>query len=163
MPYAQAVHNTTMIATIKTDIKQTEKLLSFVRKNAQMGTTTLERLAEILGAADRGMTDIVSRQLNEYRHIADAAGTRARALGSEPEDVGGIARAAATAILGLQSIADKSASHIAEMIVIGSARGVISALRQIRLNPNADSDAINLAYRLLCTERMNIDRLLCYV
>ena len=152
-----------MIATIKTDIKQTEKLLSFVRKNAQMGTTTLERLAETLADADRSMTDTVSRQLGEYRAIADAAGTRARALGSEPEDVGGIARAAATAILGLQSIADKSASHIAEMIIVGSVRGVISVRRQIRLNPDADSDAVNLAYRLLCTERTNIDRLMYYV
>ena len=142
---------------------ETAELLGFVRQNAQMGVVTLERLAERLNAADRSMTDIITKQLNEYRAVADAATLRARELGDEPKDVCPLTRTAAVTMLDLQSIADRSPSHIAEMVIVGSTRGYISALRHIRRCPSASSDALGLAYRLLCTEYANIEGLKRYL
>ena len=143
--------------------EQTKKLLETVRKNAQMGTVTLETLAERLAAAHRGMADIAAEQLEEYRRIADAAGNKVRALGKEPEDAGAVARTAAAAMVSLQSLTDRSPSHIAEMIIIGSTRGVISAIRALRSCPAADPDAIGLACRLVFAERSNIEQLRRYI
>ena len=149
--------------TINANGKQTIELLGLVRKNAQMGTITLERLAEKLTASGRGMADAVARQLDEYRLIADAAARRSRDLGEEPEDVCPITRAAALAAIGLQSVADKSPSHIAEMIIIGSTRGMISALRSLRTLRAASSDAAGLACRLLVAEQTNIETMKAYI
>ena len=142
---------------------QTTELLEAVRKNAQMGTTTLEILAERLAANERAMAEVITKQLNEYRLIADAAGNNARELGVEPENDCALARTAASAMTSLQTLADKSPSHIAEMVIVGSTRGMISSLRALRTHPEADSDAIGLASRLLLAEANNIEELKRYL
>lgn len=148
---------------MKDSKESTKELFEFIRKNAEMGTVTLKKMSDILENADRSMADVITKQLTEYSRIFDAAGNKLRALGEEGENVSVFARTAANAMLSVQSIADKSPSHLAEMVIIGSIRGVISCLRQIRLNQNADSDAVNLAYRLLCAEQANIDELKRYL
>ena len=138
---------------------QTKELLAFVHKNARMGTVTLERLAEKLAAADRGMADEIAAQLCEYRRITDAAERKAKQRGESGDNAGTLAEAAAAAMVELKSIADKSPSHIAEMVIVGSTRGIVSAIRQLRMHPDADSDAVNLACRLLCAEQTNVERM----
>lgn len=133
------------------------ELLQFIRQNAQMGTVTLSALADMLG--EGSMKSAVQKQLAEYQFVFDVAGRKLDSAAAEAKDVSPMMQTAATAMLNIQSITDKSESHIAEMVIVGSTRGVIQTTRRIRDYKNADVDVVNLAYRLLSIEKNNIDDL----
>lgn len=133
------------------------ELLQFIRQNAQMGTVTLSALADMLG--EGSMKSAVQKQLAEYQFVFDAAGRKLDSAAAEAKDVSPMMQTAATAMLNIQSITDKSESHIAEMVIVGSTRGVIQTTRRIRDYKNANVDVVNLAYRLLSIEKNNIDDL----
>ncbi len=126
-----------------------------------MGVVTLTALADMLG--DGALKKTVTRQTEEYKLVFDAAGCKLIAAGEDAKNVSAITKIAATAMLNLQSIADKSASHIAEMVIMGSMRGVIAITRRLREFPDADIDCADLAYRLLAIEQRNIDDLKRYI
>lgn len=137
--------------------KLDSELLQFIRQNAQMGTVTLTRLGEMLEAGF--MKDTVTKQLAEYDAVFSEAGAKLEAGGEETKDVSHVVQAAATAMLGMQSLADRSPSHIAEIVIVGSTRGIIQIIRRIRDCRGASSDSVNLAYRLLVIEQNNINDL----
>ena len=63
-------------------------------------------------------------------------------------------------MINMQTITDKSASHIAEMVMIGSNMGVIDAVKNInRYKDKASSDVVALMQRLKEFEENNIERL----
>lgn len=126
-----------------------------------MGTVTLAALAKMLG--EGSMKKTVEKQLAEYQFVFDTAGRKIDALNVDAKDVSPMMQTAATAMLNIQSLTDKSESHIAEMVIVGSTRGVIQTTRRIRDYKDANVDAVNLAYRLLSIEQNNIDDLKHYV
>lgn len=133
--------------------KKDIELLQFVRQNAQMGTVTLSALSEMPIGED--VKKVLASQLAEYQAVFDAAGNKLTAAGEDTKNVGTVTQVAATAMLNMQSLLDKSDSHIAEMVMVGSARGIVSVTRRIRENPNGNIDCVNLAYRLLAVEERN--------
>lgn len=137
--------------------KKDIELLQFIRQNAQMGTVTLSALADMLG--EGSMKAAIKKQLAEYTFVFETAGRKLDAAQAEAKDVSPMMQTAATTMLNIQSITDKSESHIAEMVIVGSTRGVIQTTRRIRDFKDADVDAVNLAFRLLSIEQNNIDDL----
>ena len=85
------------------------------------------------------------------------------ALAGEDAGGAGLAGVAANAMLKASSLADSSPSHIAEMIIIGSTRGVIELTRHLRDCMDSDIDAADLGYRLLSIEQNNIDDMKHYL
>jgi hypothetical protein len=62
-------------------------------------------------------------------------------------------------MINLQTQNDKSTSHIAEMLIIGSNMGVINAIRNIRKYSAAEPSILALMERLLRFEENNIQEL----
>lgn len=141
--------------------KKDIELLQFIRQNAQMGTVTLSTLANMLG--EGSMKATVKKQLAEYQFVFEVAGRKLDTAQAEAKDVSPMMQTAATAMINIQSITDKSESHIAEMVIVGSTRGVIETTRRIRDYKDANVDIVNLAFRLLSIEQNNIDDLKHYV
>lgn len=141
--------------------KKDIELLQFIRQNAQMGTVTLTALADMLESS--ALKKTILRQIDEYTFVYDAAGSKLIAAGEDAKNVNPFAKFAATAMLNIQSVTDKSESHIAEMVIIGSMRGIIAITRHIRDYAVANADFINLAYRLLAIEQRNVDDLKRYI
>lgn len=141
--------------------KKDIELLQFIRQNAQMGTVTLSTLANMLG--EGSMKTTVKKQLAEYQFVFEVAGRKLDTAQAEAKDVSPMMQTAATAMINIQSITDKSESHIAEMVIVGSTRGVIETTRRIRDYKDANVDVVNLAFRLLSIEQNNIDDLKHYV
>ncbi len=137
--------------------KQDSELLQFVGQNARMGKVTLSQLADYL--ADGYMKSTVTKQLAEYEAVVKEADNKLAAGGEEVKDVNPLMQTAATAMISIQSLTDRSPSHIAEMVIVGSTRGVIQIIRRIRDCRGASSDTVNLAYRLLMIEQNNINDL----
>lgn len=63
----------------------------------------------------------------------------------------------------MQTLTDKSVSHIAEMMIIGSNMGVIDAIRNINKYHNAEEDIVKLMEKLKKFEENNIHTLKEYL
>jgi len=66
-------------------------------------------------------------------------------------------------MIDMQTLVDKSTSHIAEMLIIGSNMGVIDAIKNIRKYKLADPGIINLMEKLKAFEESNIILLKVYL
>lgn len=122
-----------------------------------MGTLTLTKLIECTG--DTFLRKVLEDQLIEYQFVFDYSGTRIKQLGADPKNVSNFIKYSATSMIDMQSLFDKSSSHIAEMLLIGSTRGVVAIIQKLRDYKDAHPDNINLGYRLLLIEQNNIEQL----
>ena len=122
------------------------ELLQYVHETAEMG---IEGLNSLDGQVrDDSLRRVLSQQGAEYRQIADQAERLLRSLGEEPRDPGLLAKVSAEVMSTFKTLADPSASNIAEMVIQGSTRHLgdyAGGNREIR----------NLAERLLHTEEAN--------
>lgn len=59
----------------------------------------------------------------------------------------------------MNTLIDKTSSHIAEMMMQGNMMGVIEITKTIKHNPDADAAALQLARDLLQTQENNIQEL----
>ena len=63
-------------------------------------------------------------------------------------------------MINMQTLTDKSPSHIAEMLIIGSNMGVIDAIKNIKkYEQEAEANIIKLMKKLLRFEENNIQQL----
>lgn len=132
-------------------------LLKYIRQNAQMGTLTLTKTISIID--DIYLRKILEDQLIEYQMIFDYAGGQISKLGDNPKEISKFVKYSATTMIDMQALTDKSSSHIAEMIIIGSTRGIVAIYQKLRDYKDADVEYINLTYRLLAIEQSNLEQL----
>jgi hypothetical protein len=60
----------------------------------------------------------------------------------------------------MKTMIDKSASHMAEMLILGSVRGIIDCIKRIRqYEGEAEKEIVELMKRLLKFEEINVERL----
>lgn len=141
---------------------QDRELLSFVHKNAAMGTVTIPKVLEL--AQSPGLRQTLADQLTEYREIADRAEEAIRRRGGEPKGPGPVSEAMSTAMLRAKTALNKSSSHLAEMMIRGSAMGTVQMTRRLRqCAGGADRGTVELARRLLRAEEQNIQQLKAYL
>lgn len=133
------------------------ELLNFVFQNSQMGEKTI---AQLLGInKDEDFCKCLSSQREEYRLISESAKTMLTKFGNEEKGVGALKSFKAYLMINIQTLLDKSSAHIAEMMIIGSNMGVISAIKNLKKYPNAQPEIIELMQRLLRFEENNIQQL----
>ena len=91
----------------------------------------------------------------EYRQIADQAERLLRSLGEEPRDPGLLAKVSAEVMSTFKTLADPSASNIAEMVIQGNTMGATKSTRHLGDYAGGNREIRNLAERLLHTEEAN--------
>lgn len=62
-------------------------------------------------------------------------------------------------MLNMKTLTDKSPSHIAEMLVLGSNMGIVDAIKNMRKYKDAEKDILSLMDRLLKFEEANVKEL----
>lgn len=136
-----------------------DKLLSRIHKNAQMGLFTVPIIAELTHDGDFRRT--LRMQQTEYKNIYYSAErlTPARTL----PYLSSFAQKRTKAMIKISSLVDRSASHFAEMMIMGSTRGVIDLQKALMRYPNAPRTSRELAKTLLEVEENNIGRLKQYL
>ena len=120
------------------------ELLQYVHETAEMGIEGLNSLGRVL-----------SQQGAEYRQIADQAERLLRSLGEEPRDPGLLAKVSAEVMSTFKTLADPSASNIAEMVIQGNTMGATKSTRHLGDYAGGNREIRNLAERLLHTEEAN--------
>jgi hypothetical protein len=133
------------------------ELLNFVYQNSQMGVVTIKQLIGIV--KDENFKNYLESQFNEYNEIHRSAQELLNENGYDEKGISTLEKIRTYLMINIQTLADKTPSHISEMLIIGSNMGIINAVKNINKYKNAESNILNLMERLLRFEENNVQEL----
>ena len=133
------------------------ELLNFVYQNSQMGIDTLKQLIEI--TEDENYKRHLESQFNEYNEIHNASRKALNENGYDEKGIGAFSQIKTYLMINMQTLTDKTPSHISEMLIIGSNMGVINAVKNLKKYKDAETGIVSLMERLLKFEENNIQQL----
>lgn len=136
---------------------QTQKLLQTVVENARMGMDACEQL--LTRADDPKIRQELMQEKQQYSDAVRDAETRLYDLGARPQPKGVMARAGLWVGMQMNTMTDKSASHIADMLIQGATMGIVELTKARNSFSEADAEAQGIASGLITCQQESIDRL----
>lgn len=133
------------------------ELLNFVYQNSQMGVSTINQLLDIV--EDGNFKKHLEDQLSEYKKINTEAMSMLNKNGYDEKGIGALEKLRTYLMINMQTMTDKSSSHVSEMLIIGSNMGILDATKNIKKYKDAEKDIIILMERLLQFEESNVQQL----
>ncbi len=133
------------------------ELLNYIYQNSQMGQDTINRLLGIV--KDEDFKRLLESQFREYKQIFDLAEKKLEESGSEVKEISPLSKIQAYMMIDMKTLMDRTPSHISEMLIQGSCRGIIEITRNLKKYSDADQDILDLGNKLLEFEQRNIEEL----
>ncbi|MCK9471088.1 MAG: hypothetical protein WC006_01315 [Bacilli bacterium] len=137
------------------------ELLNFIYQNSQMGVVTIKQLMEIV--QEDSFLNCIQSQYNEYEEINKAALKLLNENGYDEKGISAFEKIKTYLMINIQTITNKTSSHIAEMLIIGSNMGIINAIKNLKKYTKADQEIQYLMQRLLKFEENNVQELKNYL
>lgn len=137
------------------------ELLQYVQETAEMGILGLENVEG--HAQNDALRRAVARQIAEYRSIADSARQMLAERGGAYKEPGWMARVSSEVMSAVKTMADPSASNIAEMVIQGNTMGITKGTRHLNDYAGDDDGARALAEKLLHTEELNVEQMKAFL
>lgn len=136
-------------------------LLSEICKITEMGRYGI---SQVLPISENGaFSNALRVQDAEYEKIYETAEKYLAASNLKPESIGAGAKMGTFFSSKLNTANDSSASHIAEMMIIGSTSGIAKTMRSVRSASNISDSTHELVEKLLKTEEANIEQMKKYL
>ena len=137
-------------------MNETIQLLQDVSRNARSGE---EAVNDLMGRVEsQEMRGELDRERREYQQTAREAESALAAAGEEPEPIGPMQKAGMWVGTQMNTLADRSNAHIAEMVIQGATMGIIEMTRARNTCPDADANAASLASRFIVAQNDIIER-----
>lgn len=134
------------------------ELLNYIYQNSQMGVETIEHILEIVKEED--FKTHLQLELKEYKDINNAAQNMLNTHNYDEKGISTLEKITTYLMINFKTLIDKSTSHIAEMMIIGSNMGIIEAIKNIKKYDNdVEKDILGLMKRLLKFEEENVKQL----
>ena len=133
------------------------ELLNFIYQNSQMGVGTIEHLIGI--NEDEEFKKLLTSQLNGYREIRTDVKSLLNKNGYDEKGISALEKVRTYLMINMQTLTNKTPSHISEMLIIGSNMGVIDAIKNIKKYQGAEREIVDLMEKLLKFEDENIQQL----
>jgi uncharacterized protein (DUF305 family) len=133
------------------------EFLTKIYQNAKMGYDSISYVSE--KTDDAKMKDALLAQHSQYMDIASKATQLLSDEDEIPKDKGVMAQACLWSGVQMNTAADKSPDHIAEMMMQGNMMGVIDLSRELRRYSDAKPEVIKLGETLIETEENNIQKM----
>lgn len=125
---------------------KTIQLLTDIAKNAEMGKSSVEELLGI--AEDASLRHHLKKQQATYDDLLRRANAMLAVEGAMPKEQSPLVKGWASMGIQMQTLADKSAQNIAEMLIEGNHVGATDMTKAINAAPGANEGAVALAQRL---------------
>ncbi|MGO5137176.1 hypothetical protein ACTQ31_10600 [Clostridium butyricum] len=138
-------------------MNQNAELLNFIYQNSQMGIEALEKLVSI--TKDREFNTGLQSQLNEYKLINEKSKEILNKNGYDEKGIGTLTKLQSYIMINIQTLMNKTPSHISEMLITGSTMGVIDAIKNTKKYKDADPNILKLMDDLKIFEERNINQL----
>ena len=140
---------------------QNTEFLTKIYQNAKMGCDSISYVSE--KTDDANMKQSLQKQNTEYNDIASQAAELLNENGETAKEKGAMSHACLWGSVQMNTLADKSSDHIAEMMIQGSIMGVIDMSRSLKRYSQADSSVKKLGEKLIETEENNIQQMKGYL
>lgn len=131
------------------------EMLNYIRQNAQMGQNTLHQLIDIV--RENEFKTLLTSQFEEYKKMFNTVEKRLKTMGMEIKDINAFSKISAYLMINMETLMDKTPSHIAEMLIQGSTMGVIQITRKLKEYKEADDEILYMGEHLLRLEQQNIE------
>ncbi|BCJ94483.1 hypothetical protein acsn021_20520 [Anaerocolumna cellulosilytica] len=132
------------------------EFLEYIYQNTQMGLDTISQLLDI--AEDESFKQLLEDQYKEYKVIFDAAEEKLKQHNTEGKDISPYKKVSAYIMINVKTLTDKTAAHIAEMLIQGSIMGVIDIIKNLKKYTDVKEDISLLGRQLLKTEESNVEQ-----
>ena len=133
------------------------RLLNFVYQNAQMGVDSIRQLMGIV--ENKELKEHLKTQFQGYEEFQNTARQMLEENGFDEKEISAFSKISTYLMINMQLLTDKSATHIAEMMIQGSNMGVIDAIKNLNECEDAELDIRNLMEKLQKFEEHNIEKL----
>ena len=133
------------------------RLLNFVYQNAQMGVDSIRQLMGI--EENKELKEHLKTQFQGYEEFQNTARQMLEENGFDEKEISAFSKISTYLMINMQLLTDKSATHIAEMMIQGSNMGVIDAIKNLNECEDAEQDIRNLMEKLQKFEEHNIEKL----
>ncbi len=134
------------------------ELLNYIYQNSQMGVETINQLLGI--TEDVNFKKHLHLELEEYEAINGNAKEILNKHNYDEKGIGTLNKITTYLMINIKTLTNKTTSHIAEMMIIGSNMGIIEAIKDIRkYEGEAEKDILNLMKKLLKFEEENVKQL----
>lgn len=131
------------------------ELLNYIYQNAEMGKNTISQLIGI--SQDEEYKKLLRSQLQEYASIYGSTDKKLRELNKDAKNINAFSKVTTYAMINLKTLANKSPSHISEMLIQGSTMGIIDLTKKLKEYADADQEILSLANKLLQFEQNNVE------
>lgn len=132
-------------------------LLNDIYQNARMGIQSIPQLIEMTD--DQKFREVLKDQMAEYQTIASTAEIMLAQRKEKPEEIGSMAKISSYLMTEMKTMADKSVSHMADMMIQGNTMGMTAIIRNMREHEDAEIGAISLAEKFLATAEHNVSEM----
>ena len=137
-------------------MNETVQLLQDVVRNARTGQDAVEHLMQ--KTEEGRMRQELIREKEDYAVTRRESERALVNAGGRAEPVGPLAKAGMWAGLEMETMADRSDAHIAEIVIQGATMGVIEMTKALNSYDGADAGARDLASRFVVQQNETIDR-----
>ena len=132
-------------------------ILNEISKAAKMGMESISFVMQKVG--DEKMKENLSMQYSEYGKIADRVNTEFEKYEEVPDESPFVAKMMSYIGTELNTIKDKSNSHIAEIMIQGGNMGIIECQKLLNHNPQADEHVKNILNDFVSMQNNNIEKM----
>ena len=137
------------------------QLLQDIYKSTQLGEESLKAL--IKNVTDPNLRNDLQRQMSGYYDIHLKAKSEILKSGGSPKENDGLKKLAANMGVKVNTLTNKTTSHLAEMAIEGSTMGIVDITKTLNLHSNPSAVTEKLANDMLKFEQKNIEHLKSYL
>lgn len=135
--------------------------LNKIYQGAQMGCESISLLTEKV--TDAQLLNDLHEQHDQYAKISCQASQELSQRKAVPKDKGPLAQANLWSGVQLNTLMDKSANHIAEIMINGNTMGLIETTRTMKQYSDVQPEIQSLGQALIQTEESGIQKMKSYL
>lgn len=132
-----------------------------VQRNAEMAIKSIDTISDMIHNDE--LSRDISKQVIKYSEIKNKALDKLYEAKAQPYHTNRIEDMMLVGGIHSKTILNTSTSHIAELMIQGSNRGIMEMNKVLNHNKNAEDKSIELAKELMDYEEKNIERLKNYL
>ncbi len=132
-------------------------VLNEIHKSAKMGMDSISYVSEKV--SEPNLKDNLSFQYTQYGDILDSVNAIYKKYGDIPHDDNLMTQAMAWTGIQMNTITNKSNSHIADMLIQGTTMGIIEGRKLLNQNPTIDKEVRGVLDTFVKMQENNVEQL----
>lgn len=136
-------------------------ILNEINKGIKMGMDSISTVSEKVG--DKNLKDELLFQYDKYNEILNSVNSELRNYNDFPKELPPMQKTMGYIEIQMNTLNDKSNSHIAEMLIKGTNMGIIEGVKLKNRNPDTDSSIKNILDNFISFQENNVEQLKKYL